>query len=350
MVQHPIGLGRDMIRRKRVLIAAVLPLVVLVVGTLGYRLIEGWSLSECLYMTVVTVSTVGYQEVHPVSEPGRWFTMALILGSIGTVGYSVTIVAGFLIEGELQRIMKGRRMDKQLTGLSNHIIVCGLGRTGRSVVAELQAHAQPLVVIEDSAERIADLQNLGYAVPTLDGDATEDAVLRRAGIERAKGLITVLSNDRDNVFVVLTARELKPDLHIVARLDEAHNEPKLRAAGANEVVSPNHIGGARMAGLMTRASAMQFSDMLAQAGSSLDVTEVASAQGSPLLGSSLAELQLGHQHRVQVVGRRLVDGSYDFALGPDTRFEPGQTCIVLGDAARVDGFSRWVHAEREALS
>ncbi|MDA3960487.1 MAG: NAD-binding protein [Planctomycetota bacterium] len=332
---------------RRVLVAIALPILILVVGTLGYWIIEDWPLAESLYMTVITISTVGYGELHQVSGAGRVFTMALILASLGTMGYSITAIAGFLLEGEFQRMLKGRRMDKRITDMRDHVVVCGLGRTGRSVVSELLAQHQTCVVVDrndDLRERLAKAE---LDVPCIQGDATDDSVLRNAGIDRAKGLVTVLENDRDNVFVVLTARELSPSITIISRLDDAHNEPKLRAAGANQVVSPNRIGGLRMATLMTHRESAHVSEVLMRAGSALEVGEIPVLADGPLANKRIAELKLGTRHAVQVIGIRCFDGSHEFGPTGERRFKVGEVLLILGEQAKVDPFSVWALAGQQ---
>ena len=322
--------------RTRLVNSLLLIVGVLMAGTMGYMLIEHWPWMDALYMTVITVGTVGYGETHHLSATGRVFTMMLIVGSIVLIGYSVSTLAAFVIEGEFNRLVEGRRMDKRLAGLRDHIILCGLGQTGKWIAEELRKTGTPFVAIERSPEPIRDIaQNPENHY--LQGDATEDDTLLEAGIQRAKGLITVLSQDKDNVFVVLTARSLNPSLRIVARLIEEANAAKLRKAGADEVVSPNAVGGMRMASVMIRPAVVTFLDtMLRMTGPTLRLEEVRVTPGSALAGKTLVQADIGRRTGLLVVAIQPREGGYNFNPGGQVMLREGDVLIILGTREQLD--------------
>lgn len=222
----------------------VLPLI----GTAGYMLLEGMSLLDALYMTVITMSTVGFAEVKPLSPVGRLFTIGFIVSSVFLLAYALNIAAHYLFSGEWRKHWVEQKRNRMITKLSNHVIVCGYGRVGRHVVAELKSANIPFVIIDINAEKIRSLEEAG-ALCVL-GDAAEEANLKQAGIERARGLIAAVKSDAENVFIVLTARSLRADIPIVARADQDESQAKLRRAGATQVILPYHITGRRMVDML----------------------------------------------------------------------------------------------------
>ncbi len=244
---------------------AFLLLVLLVAGgTLGYSWVEGWSVAESLYMTVITITTVGYGEVRTLSPQGRQFTILLIVFSVVTAGYSVTTLLGFIFEGQIVQLMRGRRMERAISRLSDHYIICGCGVVGKQVALEFRQAGVPFVIVERDPEH----SELGRdeSVLFVKGDADDDETLIEAGIEQAKGLVSALRQDGGNVFVVLTARQLNPSLMIVARAAEEQTVGKLLRAGADRVISPYQIAGRRMASVILRPSVMNFLDVVVEGG------------------------------------------------------------------------------------
>jgi voltage-gated potassium channel len=338
---RPKGIVPGMDQPVPILSRLFLPLaaasLTVILGTLGYTLIEGWPLLDSLYMTVITLSSVGFKEVYDLSGGGRLFTIILIVAGIGILGTAVTAVAGFLLEGELNGYLRGRRMRKELSQLSGHVIVCGGGRTGRFIAEDLLSTDQSLIVIEQSDEVLDALRRHCPQVPVIVGDATQDHILRDAGIERAAGLITSLGSDKDNVFVVLSARALNPRLRIIARLDDEGNEAKLRSAGADEVVSPNALGGKRMAAFLLHPAAVQFVEMLMSAGRHrLHLEEVTISADSPLCGETLASSHIGRNTNTLVLGLRAPDGGYTFNPGGKALLEGGHAMIVMGTHEEIE--------------
>lgn len=298
-------------------------------GVAGYMVIEGWSLFDSLYMTVITIASVGYGEIHPLSFEGRFFTIILILCGSATLIYGLSILTAFIVEGELTDILRRRKMIKTIAGLAGHFIVCGMSATGRYVIDELKKTGRAFVVIERDPEKIKGLNAAG--ILTVEGDATNDAILQAANIGSAAGLLTTLHADSDNLFVVVTARGLNPSLKIVAKAINEESERKLRQVGADRVVMPNFIGGLRMASEMIRPSVVTFLDvMLRGQDAAVRVEEINIAAGSPLAGKSLAESGIMDTVGVTLVAVADEQGSYCFNPVRERRLAAGELVIVMG--------------------
>jgi voltage-gated potassium channel len=323
--------------QKRLAQIGVLFLAVFTAGTTAFMMVEGWSLVDAVYMTTITLSTVGFQEVHPLSTGGRLVTMALILGGTGSLAYGLSVVTAFIVEGELRDILGKRRMEKQLARLQGHVIVCGAGETGKHVVAELLKTKNPCAVIERNLAGCKHLERFGL-VPVVEGDATDGEVLKHAHIEVARGLIATLPSDKDNLFVILTARELNPGLRIVTRAIEDESYPKLRKAGADAVVSSNQIGGLRMASEMIRPQVVSFLDsMLRESKPVMRLEEVEVAADSPVLEKTLGDLNLISRVGLVVVAkRRGPRGDYEYNPGPSSRLQAGDLLIVCCEPEQRD--------------
>jgi voltage-gated potassium channel len=284
--------------------------------------------TDALYMTVTTVATVGFREVVPLGPGGQWFTMLLIVGGIGIVFYSASLVARDLIEGELRRGFGRRRVQRQIQQMADHVIVCGFGRMGRAVCKELAAKPVPFVVIDRDGEALRHAEAEGF--PCIPGDASDDAVLESAGIKRARGLVSALSKDADNVYVVLTARELNPAVLIVARGEDERGQRKLLHAGATRVVSPYAIGGHRMAHALLRPAVLDVLDLATRSRNfELQIEEVAVEAGAFCAGATLGVSGLREQHGVIVIAVKRGDEMH-FNPGADTRIEPGDRLVLMG--------------------
>jgi len=304
------------------------------VGVLGYMAIEGANFFDALFMTVTTLSTVGYREVVPLSAAGRIFTMVLILSGLGVVFYSASLVAADVIEGRLQSVLGRRRVQRQIERLADHYVVCGFGRMGQIVCKELAAKPVPFVVVENEPEAVRRLQEQQYLF--VDGDATEDDSLLAAGIRRARGVVTALSKDSDNVYVVLTARQLKPDLLIVARAEDERSEPKLMQAGATRVVSPYVIGGSRMAGALLRPAVLDVVDLATHYHSmELKIEELSVGVGGFGAGETLRSSGLRDQLGLIVIAIKRSNGDMLFNPDAEARIEPGDRLVVMGQAASL---------------
>lgn len=313
------------IRRLRV--AFLLLLATLLAGVAGYHRLEGWSTFDALYMTVISVATVGYGETHPLSPAGRAFTIALIITGVGVLTYGVTAATAFVVEGTLTNLIGRRKMEADIGKLRDHVIVCGAGETGRYIAEELLKTRVPFVVIDKDGDRLTSLETLGRVL-SIAGDATQDDILARAQILHAKGLIAALPQDRDNVFAVLTARALNPRLRIVSKAIEPGSRPKLAKAGADATVSTNFIGAMRMASELIRPTVVSFLDTMLRAdGGNVRIEEVTLPPGSTLVGRTLREAAI-YEHAgllVMAVGKHQ---AYEFNPSPEFRLQAGDGLIV----------------------
>ena len=323
--------------------------VAIAAGTFGYySLGEGrWTLFDCFYMTVVTLSTVGFAETLPglgEVEGARLFTVSLIVLGSGTLLYFASSLTAFIIEGDLVGVLRRRRMQRKVDEMSGHVVVCGVGSTGIHCIEELVAVGTPFVAVDSDEGRLVRLADafpetsLLYVV----GDATDDQTLQRAGIERARGVIAALHDDRDNVFVTITARALNARARIVAKAVEASADKKLRRAGADAIVSPNRIGGMRLVSELIRPHVVEFLDtMLRESRRSLRIEEVPVPKGSRLDGRSLREADLRRIADVLVIAVRRADGDYEHNPSPETPLQAGMSLIVLGECPQVNRLRAW---------
>ena len=307
--------------------------LILVMGTLGYVVIEGWSVGDAAYMVVTTVATVGYGEVRPLSAAGRWFTIGLILVGVGAISYVFSVAVGVVVEGNLSRRWDRRRMERRVQGFQGHHIVCGYGRVGRQIADEFRRERRPMVVIDVNQSSLDVAQRAGLSV--VYGNATDDDTLRRAGIERAHGLITAVASDADNIFVTLSARSLRPDLAIVARANHDDAVPKLRRAGATQVVSPYEMAGQQMARLALRPSTVDFVETLLRgADGDLLLEDVRVGIAAPLVGTSLGDARRQFADDVMLLAVRR-DGRMLAPPPSDLVLQAGDVMAVVGSAAHL---------------
>ncbi|WP_038030534.1 potassium channel family protein [Thermonema rossianum] len=317
---------------KRLLIAFVLILLSFIVGTIAYQLIEGYTPLEAFYMTVITFSTVGYTEVHPLSEEGRLFTSFFIVFNLLVAGFAVSTLTSFFFEGEIQKLLYNFGISRNVRKMKNHVIVCGYGRNGIKVCEELVKAKRDFVIIEHdpkvSRPVFAKDVRFGYIV----GDATLDETLKEARIEQASAIVTTLPKDAENVFITLTARELNPGIFIVARASEETSERKLYRAGANRVVMPDYIGGIHMAQIITKPYVIEFLDLLSGIGDiHLDLEEVRGYWLRPdVIGKSLAELNIRNATGGAVVLALREGGQFIFNVDPHRPIQKEDVFIVLG--------------------
>jgi voltage-gated potassium channel len=305
---------------------AMLVVLTVVYGTVGYLLLEGWSLTDSLYMTVTTLATVGYGEVRPLDGAGRLFTISLILFGVVALAVSIDAAAGALVSGELQAVIRRRRMRRRLTHLHGHYIVCAYGRVGRAAVAELRAEGVEVLVVEPKPELAEQLEE--HTVPYLTADPTQEATLREAGIERARGLLCAMDSDAANVFVTLTARTLNPALTIVARASDPASVDTLLRAGANHVVSPYDVSGRHMGVLALHPAIVDFLD-LAKLAPGLRLEEIEVRAGSPLAGKGVGETRARHPD-AQILTLKRSGASQVTVPDHDTVLDPGDLVLVLG--------------------
>jgi voltage-gated potassium channel len=325
---------------RRLYVATTLLVLVVLFGTAVIHAIGRgrWTWFQSLFHTVITLSTVGYGELPGMeNDPvARSFSLALILLGAGTMVYFASVVTALLVEGELRDLLRKNRMKKGIDNLERHIIVCGIGRTGHHVVKELIATQTPFVCVDADADKMALLREEMPGLPYVVGDATEDDVLAAAGIARARGVVAALSDDRDNLYVTLTARSLNPALRIIAKAVEASAEPKLRKAGADKVVTTNMIGGLRLASEMIRPNVTEFLDiMLRDPAHVLRIEEATVPAWSALVGKTLGACQLRKVCDVLVIAVRTRDQAHKFNPGAEHVLEGGSTLIVLGERGEI---------------
>lgn len=324
-----------MTARQRLAAAIALFVLLIAGGTLGYRLIEGWPIADCLYHTVITLSTVGYREIHPLSANGRTFTIVLVMFSVAGTALALASLTSVIIEGQIGQLLWRRRMDREIGKLNDHVVICGYGRMGSFVAGELRRARLEVAIIERDADRLEQAHDDGFLV--VEGDATLDAVLLEAGVERASMVVSCLPSDADNVFAVLSIRVLHPNLPVVSRYDEEGTREKLLRAGASAVVSPVQMGGHRLANLVLRPAATELLDR-AVAGGELDLRleEVVLHERSPLAGTTLIESHLRRDHDVMVVAVRSAQGEWTYNPPSTTLLTPGATLVIIGPADEVD--------------
>jgi len=312
-------------------IMALLTLVVTVVGTLGYVVIEGWGWWDAFFMTIITITTVGYGEVHPLSRAGEAFTVVIILAGVGTFFYGFTQFTALIAGGQLVQGRERRRHARMLDNLKDHFILCGFGRMGEIIAREFSRQHVPFVVIERSSDRVHAAMELGYLAA--EADASSEDVLRRVHIDRAKGLVAAVSTDAENVYAVLSARLMRPDLFIVGRAETDDARAKLKRAGADRVISPYHIGGLQLAQTALRPAVVDFVTLATSSDNmDLNLEQVHLDDHSPLVGRSLLDAGLRQKYGVVVVGIRRRDGQMDFNPAPDASMRAGDDLVVLGRA------------------
>jgi voltage-gated potassium channel len=298
------------------------------IGTLGYHIIEKWSIFESLYMTIITVSTTGFMEVRPLSEAGRVFTIVLILAGLIFLFYAIGILNAALFE---RNFFKERAMQKKISALKNHYIICGFGRMGEKIAQELASQDRPFIVIEKEPARLESMAVQKYLY--IEGDATEDDNLHKAGISNARGLVATLDSDISNVFATLSARGMNPNLKIIARAEEESSRQKLLRSGADRVVLPYEIGGFRIAQALLRPTVLAyFDEIFSRSSIGLEIDEICLTESSPLLGKTLAESNIRSNFNLIIVAIYRHTGDIVYNPGSNTKLSNNDTLIVIGKA------------------
>lgn len=331
---------------KHFLISAILVVLILLMGMGGYMLIEGWGALDSLYMTVITLATVGYGEVHAVSEPGRIYTIFLIFVGVSFFLYVVGAMMQFMVEGRIRHILGRQRLDRKIKRLRNHYLVCGYGRIGQVICRKLMNEAVDLVVIENNPDRIDAIgdDRLLYLI----GDATDEAVLIQAGIERAAGLIAVLATDADNVFLVLTARQLNRDILILARASQHRAKAKIQAAGADYVESPYELGAVNMAQRIVRPTVTNFLDLAFKQGSNeIQMEEIPVNSSSPLRDVILQDSGIRQEFNLILIAVKKPDGRMIFNPSYETRIEANDTVIAVGETENLAKLGRKLNPQSD---
>lgn len=303
-------------------------------GTVGYVIFEDMPSFEAFYMTLITISTVGFSEIKPLSDIGRGITIVIIILGISLLTYTLGQFARIFVEGELRKVLGRRKLEKQIAALTNHYIICGYGRIGSIIVRELNTANIPLVVIEQDLESIAVLEasNILY----LKMDATSDEALIAAGLERANGLVTAVSSDAENVFIALSAKGLRPDIFILARASHVKNENKLLRAGASRVVCPYHMGGLRMAEILHKPTVVDFLEQTMMNDElGLKMEEAIIPENSPINGKTVVSSSLRQDFGVIIVAIKRKSGEMVFNPGPNETFNAGDVIVVIGKKAEM---------------
>lgn len=310
-------------------------------GIIGFMIIEDYDFLNAFYMTIITVSTVGFSEVKELSLEGKLFTSFLIITSFGTFAYALTSITQYVVGGEYKRYFKYYKMDKRIGQLDNHIIVCGYGRVGTEAVIDLKAHNHQYIVIEKKTEILDKFRDSEEHV-FLEGNATSDETLEAAKIHKAKALLTTLPSDADNLFVVLSARSLNPNLNIISRASNKSSVKKLKSAGANNVIMPDSLGGAHMASLITKPDVLEFIDQISIQGQSDCNLEEIAFQYIPegLKNKTIGELNDSYNTGCIIIGYKTPDGDYIVNPSKDIQIEPDSKVFVLGKAEEVKRLSR----------
>lgn len=323
--------------------ALLAPLVLLAAvvagGTAGYMLIEGWNAWDAVYMSVTTVSTVGYREIHPLSRAGQAFTLVLVIGGVGSALYAFSAMAAVTVEGGWKRYLQNWRQTKMVQSLSDHYILCGYGRIGSIIAEEFRRQKTPFVIVDRQAERVKEATASGHLA--VEGDASREETLRHVGIERAKGLVAAVGTDAENVYAVLTARVLKAELFVIARAESDDSTAKLKKAGADRVISPYQIGALQMAQTALRPAVVDFFEIATSSENlELSMEQVKIGKGSSLEGRSLADSTLRQRYSVVVVGVQRAGGRMEFNPSPDTTMNAGDHLVVLGSPSSLKELER----------
>ncbi|MHC4844428.1 MAG: potassium channel family protein [Planctomycetota bacterium] len=327
---------------KRLAPILIILLVVVVTGTIGYQLIEGWSFLDSMYMVIITLFTVGFQEVHSLSQFGRVFTMFIIVVGVGTAVYAGSLLVEIIVEGEILGYGRRRKMDKIINEMKDHYIICGFGRTGHQVAEEFDAARVPYVVVDRKQKTEEELGAKG--IPYIIGHIINDNNLVEAGIKTAKGLVSAADSDVANVFVTLSARALNPELYIVARASEIEVENKLKMAGANRVILPYYISGKRIAAYATRPVTSDFLDMVMH-GESLEfsLSEITVPDTSSLLNKTLSEAKIREKSGALVIAIRKADGSFNLQPQSSSKIEKRDIFVVIGTQEQVGLLDNMLH-------
>jgi voltage-gated potassium channel len=321
----------------KVYLALALLFSIIVIGVIGFKFIEDYNITEAFFMTIITIATVGFGQVHPLSDAGMWFTSFLIIVSFGIFAYVVTAVTQFIVDGVFRNYFRIKRMQSKIDKLKNHVIVCGYGRNGKQSAQELVYHNVPLVVIENDPthiEHLKDSKDFLY----LEGDATQDEVLELAGISRARALIATLPNDAHNVFLVLTARQLNPNITIISRASEDGANIKLQRAGADNIIMPDKIGGQRMARLVAQPDIIEFMDyMMQQSQESVLLDEIPLLSMTDYLnGRPLREFEKYNDTGAKIIGVKQQDRVFIINPLPETIITSRDKFFALGTKKQLE--------------
>jgi voltage-gated potassium channel len=318
--------------RKKLFLSLWLIIFINALGVIGYMVIEGWNFRDSLFMTVITITTVGYGEVHDLTAAGEIFTIVLLVFGVGIILYLLGTAAKLLLEGELEDLIGRKRLEKKISELKEHYIICGFGRMGKTIAKELSSRGIDILIIEQNS--VPNLEKGELLI--LEGDANNEYVLKSAGIEKAKGLISVLSSDAENLFLVLSARDLNPDLFIVARASEESSEKKILRAGADRVVSPYYTGGIRMANSILKPAVVDFIEYATKSGNlELQLEEILLSEDSKFNTLTLENSVIGRDFGIIIVAIKRNDGRMEFNPRSSSLINAGDTLVALGESSKL---------------
>lgn len=328
--------------------ALVLIFVEILLGVAGFVFMEDYSIRQAFYMTIITISTVGYGEVKPLSENGQLFASFLIILNFGIFAYVLSVFSYYVINGEIFKKMHISLIKNKIDSLSDHVIVCGYGRYGKEVSMNFIHHKMPFVVVEKDKSIIEEIQGSGEKILYIEDDATHDETLQLAGIKRAKALITALPDDSENLFIVLTARQLNPKLNIISRTTSGKSQRKLQLAGANHVIMPEQIGGFYMATLVSKPGATEFFSFITRESESDIEFEELRYRDMPVAcqGKSIRDLHIRRETGANIIGFKHPDGSYIVNPEPETSLVENSSFIVLGTREQLEVLRRYLGSLR----
>lgn len=316
----------------------VLILIMIFISIIGFHIIEGWSFLDCLYMTIITIFTVGFNEVKELSPQGRIFTIFVILGGVGTAIFAFTKIAEIVFEGGINKFLRRRKMEKKLKNLKDHYIICGLGRIGKVVRERLEEEKVPFVVIDNNEEKLKELKQ-NKRCPFIKGDATQEETLTKAGLKRAKGLAALLPSDADNLYLVLTAKQTNPSIFILSKALDEEAEKKILQIGANRVVSPFKLSGLKIAQGLIRPTLVDFMDLIIRRKElPLYMEEFVVKKDSQMTNQNLKECDIRRTANVIVVAIKKPGEDIVFNPSPDIKIETGDILLVLGDDKAINQF------------
>ena len=321
---------------KSVYFAIILLLLIITIGTIGYIIIEEFTFIEAFFMTIITISTVGFREVKPLSELGQLFTIFLIIFSIGIFAYAVTTLTRYIVDGVFRNYLKDNKVKTKIEKLKNHVIVVGYGRNGRQAIEELNRHEFPIVVVDNNESIIQDIRQKAELL-YIYGDATEDQTLTDAKIDTAKALITALPNDADNLFVVLTARAMNPDITIISRASNFNSDKKLRSAGATNVIMPDKIGGQRMAKLVAQPDVIDFIEfVMLRESEGVHIEEIhCKGMVASFTEKSIGEWTIRSTTGANIIGIKTSDNHYIVNPTPEQKITEKDQIFVLGNPDQI---------------
>lgn len=322
---------------RSVIIAFGLLFIITVIGIVGYMIIEDMTFTQAVYMTIITVATVGFKEVNPLSELGMWFTSFLIVISFGIFVYAVTSFARYIIDGVMRSYYRDRKVARKIKRLSNHVIICGFGRNGSQAAYDLTMHKVPFIVIENNLEIIEGLRD-SMDILYIEGDATQDDVLEHAGIKEARALITTLPVDADNLYVVLTAKGINPGIKIISRASNENSDMKLKRAGASNVIMPDRVGGQRMAKLIIQPDVVEFVDyIMLQEPDNVFLEELTCENlASCFDGREISQLDIRNRSGANIIGLRKADRTYIINPSQDVILHSSDRLFVLGTVSQIN--------------